>query len=237
MAALRDGNAVCPSASAWAQSCDRSRSADISRAFAAQCLCCWPAWQPAWKSNCLVDHGAPAIHAVLLVFLKLHSFLRHCLAPEGFWAVPVCWDHCRRCPLLRVWGVGGGGGYCDLTRVLAVAHWRVSLFLKYNSMHFMIQGSTGLSPAPHPHTLPHHVLPQVVALANLLPEDSNVDELDSYMYQTVRSGCGRRGGKRGKDKRGGEAGGVYRAGCWMCGRKSQSLWADIASGCGTPIVD
>jgi hypothetical protein len=26
---------------------------------------------------------------------------------------------------------------------------------------------------------------QVVALANLLPPDSSVDELDSYMYQTV----------------------------------------------------
>jgi hypothetical protein len=26
---------------------------------------------------------------------------------------------------------------------------------------------------------------QVVALANLLPPDSNTDELDSYMYQTV----------------------------------------------------
>jgi diphthine-ammonia ligase len=28
---------------------------------------------------------------------------------------------------------------------------------------------------------------QVVALANLIPLDDAVDELDSYMYQTVRS--------------------------------------------------
>lgn len=27
---------------------------------------------------------------------------------------------------------------------------------------------------------------QIVALANLLPVDDSVDELDSYMYQTVR---------------------------------------------------
>lgn len=30
------------------------------------------------------------------------------------------------------------------------------------------------------------MFPQIVALANLLPIDDSVDELDSYMYQTVR---------------------------------------------------
>lgn len=29
------------------------------------------------------------------------------------------------------------------------------------------------------------MFPQIVALANLLPVDDSVDELDSYMYQTV----------------------------------------------------
>lgn len=38
------------------------------------------------------------------------------------------------------------------------------------------------------HTTHVGVLLQVVALGNLLPPDSNVDELDSYMYQTVRLG-------------------------------------------------
>ncbi|KAJ0013257.1 hypothetical protein Pint_20381 [Pistacia integerrima] len=28
---------------------------------------------------------------------------------------------------------------------------------------------------------------EIVALANLLPSDDSVDELDSYMYQTVRT--------------------------------------------------
>lgn len=39
------------------------------------------------------------------------------------------------------------------------------------------------------HTTHVGVLLQVVALGNLLPPDSNVDELDSYMYQTVRLGA------------------------------------------------
>jgi hypothetical protein len=31
------------------------------------------------------------------------------------------------------------------------------------------------------------ILTQIVALANLIPLDDSVDELDSYMYQTVSS--------------------------------------------------
>lgn len=39
---------------------------------------------------------------------------------------------------------------------------------------------------PAPSTpCPAPARPQVVALANLLPPDPSVDELDSYMYQTV----------------------------------------------------
>lgn len=30
---------------------------------------------------------------------------------------------------------------------------------------------------------------EVVALANLLPQETDPDELDSYMYQTVRPSC------------------------------------------------
>jgi hypothetical protein len=41
-------------------------------------------------------------------------------------------------------------------------------------------------------SLPQRAHAQVVALGNLLPADSSVDELDSYMYQTVRLGAGGR---------------------------------------------